>query len=119
MAEDSTRTLETEETAHFIVYDRRTGKVLAVHYVTALPGVHAPSEAVIIRRVRTCAAEAIGRRTTELGVLRTPHAPAISPGMRVDVATGTLRTGRRARPAGKRRPEDGTPPSGTSQSSSP
>jgi hypothetical protein len=78
------------ETAHFVVYDKRSGQILAVHHVTALPGVSAPSDDVVTRRVRACAAEALGRASTDLAVLATPRPPVISPGVRVDTATGRL-----------------------------
>lgn len=119
MAKRMQRIIQVEETAHFVVYDRRTGEVLAVHHISALPGVRAPSEHVITRRVRTCAAEALGRRPAELAVLTTPDAPAISPALRVDLTTGRLRTEDRAPGEGKQPPEGRTHLDGKAQFPSP
>jgi hypothetical protein len=91
MAERRRRTLASEQTVHFVVYERRTGRMLAAHHLTALPGVRIPSEEVIVRRLRTCAADVLGRRAVDLAVLRTREAPAMSAPLRVDVATGRLR----------------------------
>jgi hypothetical protein len=110
MAKRLPRTLRTEETGYFVVYDRRTGQVLAVHHVTALPGVRVPSDDAIARRMRACAAEAIGRRAAELAILRTPEAPAVSPALRVDIATGKLRSDRREDRVTTDQPEGETSP---------
>jgi hypothetical protein len=106
MAKRARRIIRAEETAHFVVYDKRTGAILAVHHVSALPGVRAPSEAVITRRVRACAAEALRRRPVELAILTTRDAPTISPGLRVDVSSGRLRAaGRQPSREGDTAPE--------------
>lgn len=110
MAEPRRRTVKSAQTGHFVMYDRRTGRVLAVHHLTALPGVQAPSEAVIVRRLRACTADAVGRRGAELAILRTREAPVVSPSLRVDVAAGRLRGADHATRAAER-PEGDTSPS--------
>ena len=109
MAERRRRTLGSEQTGHFVVYERRTGRVLAAHHLTALPGVPIPREEVIVRRLRTCAADALGRRALELAVLRTREAPAMSASLRVDVAAGRLRGADQTRGAPDRSEGDTVP----------
>ena len=93
---DRRRALQTDQTGQFVVYDRRTGEVLTVHHVTALAGVPVPSDEAIVCSLRAFAAKALGRRVGELGILRTQEAPAMSPDLRVDVASGKLRNQRRS-----------------------
>jgi hypothetical protein len=83
-------TAAAERTAYFIVYDARSGDILAVHHVTALPGVRVPSDALVQRRVLACAADALDRSAADLRLLATPEAQTISPGLRIDVSTGKL-----------------------------
>lgn len=92
MAKQTRPTTLADKTAHFILYDARSGAILAVHHVTALPGVRVPSEALVQKRVLACAAEALGRNAADLRVLATPEAQTILPGLRVDASTGTLST---------------------------
>jgi hypothetical protein len=79
-----------EQTAHFIVYEAGSGDILAVHHLTALPGMRVPSNALVQKRVLACAAEALARSAAELRLLATSHAQTISPGMRVDPSTQQL-----------------------------
>ena len=97
MAKRTQRVLDREQTAHFIVYNRRTGNILAVHHLSAFSGVRAPSDRVIERRVLGCAAEALNCATGELRLLATPEATSVSPGMRVDPVTGKLQYPQRLR----------------------
>ena len=110
MAERKRTTTGREQTFHFVVYDRRSGRVLAVHHVTARSGVRVPGEAVMLRRLLACAAGDLDCRAADLAVLRTSEAPTVSPSLSVDVATGRLRAGDDATPAADR-PEGGTQPS--------
>jgi hypothetical protein len=79
-----------ERTAHFIIYEARSGDIVAVHHVTALPGVKVPSDAFVQKRVLACAAEALDRDAAALRLLATAEAPTMAPGMRVDVTTRVL-----------------------------
>ena len=90
MAKRTQSAAVVEQTAHFIIYEARSGDILAVHHVTALPGVTVPSDAFVQKRVLACAAEALDRDAAELRLLGTAEAHGIAPGMRIDVSTTSL-----------------------------
>jgi hypothetical protein len=97
MADRIPRTYDTQQTACFVIYDRRSGDILAVHHLSALPGVRSHSDRVVRKRVLMCAAEALERPTGDLRLLRTSRPITVAPGLSVDVATGTLRQSKRPR----------------------
>ena len=90
MPKSTRSTSVDEQTAHFVIYDAKTGRILAVHHVTALAGMRVPTEALVQKRVLACAAEALDRNAADLRLLATAEAKTVSPGVRVDVATAKL-----------------------------
>jgi hypothetical protein len=107
------RTERGDRTAGYIVYDRRTGAILAVHHVTLMAGTRKISERLMRQRVRQCASEAIGLPVSALGIASTRLSnPTAEAGAHIDVATGRLVTRLRDDAQGGRGDQSGIRPGG-------
>ena len=100
MPERRARTYDAEQSATFVIHDRASGEVLAVHHITALPGVRTQSDRLVKAQVVQCAADALGRAVGDLGVVQAKERLSMAPGLRVDPATGKLRAPKPTRSSG-------------------
>ncbi|HET9370751.1 MAG TPA: hypothetical protein VFO19_10910 [Vicinamibacterales bacterium] len=84
-------TLSTRMHSVWIV-DKGSGRVRGLHKIALPHGTRLPSEALLLRRVRECAAHAFDEDTRTLSAVRASRSPAlISSGLILDRATGRVR----------------------------
>ena len=78
-------------TRHAIVFDKKSGQALTVHSVTALPGARVPSDRLLLREIRKCAAEDLKRAERSVAVhLHEKGDILFSEGLRVEARAGRL-----------------------------
>lgn len=90
-------TLSTRTRAAWIV-DKGTGRVVGFHKVAFPVGTELPSEALVLRRVRECAATSLGSDVRLLSVYPVTRQPAvIAAGLVVDKVSGRVKFATRRR----------------------
>ena len=90
-SEPRQRILENDEARAFVIYDARTGDVLAMHRLHAPAGLRAPADSTIEAQVLKCAAAALGRRKSGVGIkCLGSELPSLGGGIRVDPANGEI-----------------------------
>ena len=91
-------TLSTRSHSVWIA-DKASGRIRGLHRIALPSGTRMPSEALLLRRVRECAAQALDQDTRTLVAVRASRAAAmISSGLILDRATGRVRLELRERP---------------------
>ena len=72
--------------------DKGSGRVRGLHKIALPSGTRLPSAALLLRRVRECAAQAFDEDARALAAVRASRAPTlISSGLILDRATGRIR----------------------------
>jgi hypothetical protein len=83
------------------IVDKATGRVAGFHKIAFPTGVALPSDALVLRRIRECAATAFGSNVSSLFVVPVSRQPpVVAAGLVVDRSSGRVKhaVGRRARP---------------------
>ena len=83
------------------IVDKETGRVAGYHKVAFPTGVALPSDALVVRRIRECAATALGREVRSLSVVPVSRQPAVvAAGLVIEGSRGKVKypVRRRVRP---------------------